>query len=142
MLAIAIGLIGLWPPLPTMAMLFGMTILFLVFSANSWSLVAFFECFAFLAKAWPDGFANVGFLFQFFIAPTALLWGLLKIQRSERARHRIVIITCVFCAVTVPFALGLLLVFPLFLCVFVPTVIRYKNRDKAQGLGPGDGQAP
>ena len=141
-LAIAIGLLGVLPLLPWIAMLFEQTTLFLVLSPLIWPSASFFWALAFLAKGSSKIIDNAHFFFHFFIAPTLLLWGLLKIQRSERARNRIVIATCVLCAVTVPFALGLLLFMPLLLCVFVPMAIRFKNRDKAKGLGPGDGQAP
>jgi len=123
-------------------MLTGHTRLFLVLSILSWPSDSFFRALAFLAKESPYNFANARFYFDWFIAPTLLLWGLLKIQRNERARLRIVFGACVLCAVTVPFVLGFMLVFPLFLCVFLPMAIRFKNRDKAKGLGPGDGQAP
>jgi len=141
-LAIVIGLVGFLPFLPRIAMLTGHTRLFLVLSILSWPSDSFFRALAFLAKESPFNFANARFYFDWFIAPTLLLWGLLKIQRNERARLRIVFGACVLCAVTVPFVLGFMLVFPLFLCVFLPMAIRFKNRDKAKGLGPGDGQAP
>jgi hypothetical protein len=141
-LAIVIGLVGVLPFLPTIAMLTGHTRLFLVLSVLSWPSDSFFRALAFLANESPYSFANARFYFDWFIAPTLLLWGLLKIQRNERARLRIIIGTSVLCAVTVPFVLGFMLVLPLFLCVFLPMAIRFKNRDKAKGLGPGDGQAP
>ena len=141
-LAIVIGLVGVLPFLPTIAMLTGHTRLFLVLSILSWPSDSFFRALAYLAKESPNSFETARFYFDWFIAPTLLLWGLLKIQRNERARLRIVFGACVLCAVTVPFVLGFMLVFPLFLCVFLPMAIRFKNRDKAKGLGPGDGQAP
>jgi hypothetical protein len=141
-LAIIIGLVGVLPFLPTIAMLTGHTGLFLVFSILSWPSDSVFRTLAFLSKESPNSFETARYFFQWFIAPTLLLWGLLKIQRNERARHWIIIGTCVLCAVTVPFILGFMLILPLFLCVFLPMAIRFKNRDKAKELGPGDGQAP
>jgi hypothetical protein len=142
MLAITIGLVGVLPLLPTIAMLSGHNRLFLVLSPLSWPSDSFFRAFAFLAKLWPDGFAFARFSFNFVIAPTLLLWGLLKIQRNERTRNRIVIGSCALCVVTVPFVLGVILILPLFLCVFLPMAIRFKNRDKAKGLGLGHRPAP
>lgn len=141
-LAIVIGLVGVLPFLPTIAMLTGHTRLFLVLSTLSWPSNSFFRALAYLAKESPNSVENARYFFQWFIAPTLLLWGLLKIQRNEQTRFWIIIGTCVLCAVTVPFVLGFMLILPLFLCVFLPMAIRFKNRDKAKGLGPGDGQAP
>ena len=141
-LAIAIGLLGVLPLLPGIALLTGNTWLFLVLSLLSWPSNSFFRAFAFLAKESPNSFETARYFFQWFIAPTLLLWGLLKIQRNERARFWIIVGTCVLCAATLPFMLGFMLILPLFLCVFLPMAIRFKNRDKAKGLGPGDGQAP
>jgi hypothetical protein len=141
-LAIAVGLLGVLPLLPGIALLTGNTWLFLVLSLLSWPSNSFFRALAYLAKESPNSFETARYFFQWFIAPTLLLWGLLKIQRNERARHWIIVGTCVLCAATLPFVLGFMLVFPLFLCVFLPMAIRFKNRDKAKGLGPGDGQAP
>jgi hypothetical protein len=141
-LAIIIGLVGVLPFLPTIAMLTGHTRLFLVLSILSWPSNSFFRALAYLAKESPNIFETARYFFQWFIAPTLLLWGLLKIQRNERARHWIIVGTCVLCAATLPFVLGFMLILPLFLCVFLPMAIRFKNRDKAKGLGPGDGQAP
>jgi hypothetical protein len=141
-LAIAVGLLGVLPLLPGIALLTGNTWLFLVLSLLSWPSNSFFRALAYLAKESPNSFETARYFFQWFIAPTLLLWGLLKIQRNERARHWIIVGTCVLCAATLPFMLGFMLILPLFLCVFLPMAIRFKNRDKAKGLGPGDGQAP
>jgi hypothetical protein len=141
-LAIAVGLLGVLPLLPGIALLTGNTWLFLVLSLLSWPSNSFFRALAYLAKESPNSFETARYFFQWFIAPTLLLWGLLKIQRNERARHWIIVGTCVLCAATLPFVLGFMLILPLFLCVFLPMAIRFKNRDKAKGLGPGDGQAP
>ena len=141
-LAIAVGLLGVLPLLPGIALLTGNTWLFLVLSLLSWPSNSFFRALAFLAKESPNSFETARYFFQWFIAPTLLLWGLLKIQRNERARFWIIVGTCVLCAATLPFMLGFMLILPLFLCVFLPMAIRFKNRDKAKGLGPGDGQAP
>jgi hypothetical protein len=141
-LAIAVGLLGVLPLLPGIALLTGNTWLFLVLSLLSWPSNSFFRALAYLAKESPNSFETARYFFQWFIAPTLLLWGLLKIQRNERARHWIIVGTCVLCAATLPFVLGFMFILPLFLCVFLPMAIRFKNRDKAKGLGPGDGQAP
>jgi len=141
-LAIVIGLVGFLPFLPRIAMLTGHTRLFLVLSILSWPSDSFCRALAFLAKESPNSFETARYFFQWFIAPTLLLWGLLKIQRNERARFWIIVGTCALCAATLPFMLGFMLILPLFLCVFLPMAIRFKNRDKAKGLGPGDGQAP
>ncbi|MCA3376598.1 MAG: hypothetical protein INF64_05665 [Roseomonas sp.] len=141
-LAIAVGLLGVLPLLPGIALLTGNTWLFLVLSLLSWPSNSFFRALAYLAKESPNSFETARYFFQWFIAPTLLLWGLLKIQRNERARHWIIVGTCVLCAATLPFVLGFMLILPLFLCVFLPMAIRFKNRDKAKGLGPGDGQVP
>jgi len=141
-LAIAIGLVGVLPFLPTIAMLTGHTRLFLVLSILSWPSDSFFRALAFLAKESPNSFETARYFFQWFIAPTLLLWGLLNIQRNDRARFWIIVGTCLLCAATLPFMLGFMLILPLFLCVFLPMAIHFKNRDKAKGLGPGDGQAP
>lgn len=141
-LAVAIGLLGVLPLLPGIVLLTGNTWLFLVLSLLSWPSNSFFRALAYLAKESPNSFETARYFFQWFIAPTLLLWGLLKIQRNERARHWIIVGTCVLCAATLPFVLGFMLILPLFLCVFLPMAIRFKNRDKAKGLGPGDGQVP
>ncbi|MCE2919579.1 MAG: hypothetical protein LW837_06505 [Roseomonas sp.] len=141
-LAIVIGLVGVLPFLPAIAMLTGHTRLFLVLSILSWPSNSFFRAFAFLAKESPNSFETARYFFQWFIAPTLLLWGLLKIQRNEQARFWIIVGTCVLCAATLPFVLGFMLILPLFLCGFLPMAIRFKNRDRTKRLGPEDGQAP
>ena len=141
-LAIAVGLLGVLPLLPGIALLTGNTWLFLVLSLLSWPSNSFFRALAYLAKESPNSFETARYFFQWFIAPTLLLWGLLKIQRNERARFWIIVGTCVLCAATLPFMLGFMLILPLFLCVFLPMAIRFKNRDRTKRLGPEDGQAP
>lgn len=65
--------------------------------------------------------AIVSFLFLgFWYAPfVLLLWGLVNIQRTERARRCVVTGAWVLCACTVPFGWGLLLLPPLLCHLFL-----------------------
>jgi MFS family permease len=101
-------------------------------------LVRLADLLAILLGLYPPPFEDLGeprwgatvnaviFLAFLLGAPSLLLWGLIGIQRTERGRGRVIIWTSVLCACTAPFGVGLILGPPLFFCVFLPSLRRFK----------------
>lgn len=68
-------------------------------------------------------------IFWMLMAPTLLLWGLSAIQRTERARWRVLSWAAGLCVLGAPFGYGLILCFPLFLCLIVPIIRAFRAED-------------
>lgn len=78
--------------------------------------------------------AVVSFLYLgFWYAPfVLLLWGLVNIQRTERARRCVVTGAWVLCACTVPFGWGLLLLPPLLCHLFLLAAPTNRDPERAR----------
>jgi hypothetical protein len=130
-MALVFGALGMLPLLPSFAMLYGLIGFYLVVSPLSLPVDLFFLALRSLLNDFPESLAFARYFLVFFIAPSLFLWGLLNIQTSARARNRIIIWSCVFCAITAPFGPGLVLCLPIFLCVIAPIARRFKASGKA-----------
>ena len=136
-LALVFGAFGLFPMLGMIAGFAELDWLNLVFALMSVPVQGLFYGASYLlggfghVAAFNDFIAFANLLTIFFLAPSLFLWGLINIQTRERARNRIIIWSCVICAITAPFGPGLVLCLPIFLCVIAPIARRFKASGKA-----------